>query len=99
MEPLQLSSHPKCNLVIRGVQKEAFLGEFTAILNEKTLAKESTLFKHSLILEDHISCMGNRLKHANLDMGEKNPVILPKRSQISALLIPVTRSSFHRRNH
>lgn len=49
--------------------------------------RNSTLLKLNPILEYGLICVGGRLKHANLDTREKNPVILPKNSHISVLFV------------
>lgn len=61
--------------------------EFSALTDVKTLLKNSSLFKLSLVLEDGFMRIGGRLKHAPLEHAEMNPLNLPRHSHISTLLI------------
>lgn len=63
-------------VIIRAVQKRAFLKEFEALMTNKPVPLSSNLI-----------CLGGRLKNANLEIGEKNPIILPKDDHVSLLLV------------
>eukprot|EP00064_Thunnus_orientalis_P010394 superscaffoldBa00001412_g10420 len=72
------------DVIIRAAQREASPKDFML----GTVAKDSTLLKLSPSLENNLISVGGRLKHAYLDTGEKNPLILSKHSHISVQLIP-----------
>ncbi|KAF1387159.1 hypothetical protein PFLUV_G00102450 [Perca fluviatilis] len=74
-------------VIIRAVQKEAFKKEFEALETSKPVPLNSSLYRLSPMLQNDLICLGGRLKNANLNIGEKNPVILPKDNHVSLLLV------------
>lgn len=53
----------------------------------QSVPKSSTLRKLNPILKNNLICVRGRFKHAGLNNTETNPVILPKNSHISLLLV------------
>ncbi|KAI2644797.1 Paraneoplastic antigen-like protein 5 [Labeo rohita] len=75
------------NVVLKATQKDAFAKELSALQANQTVSKTSCLRKLSPIMEDNFICVGGRLKYSEVTTPEKNPIILPKDSHVSLLLI------------
>lgn len=75
------------DVILRAAQRSAFVKELAALQANRSVPKSSPLGKLSPILEDGLICVGGRLKHSQVTPAEKNPVILPKDSHISLLLV------------
>ncbi|XP_022096554.1 uncharacterized protein LOC110982458 [Acanthaster planci] len=87
------------NVILRAVQNEYFHDETAALKSGGTnaLKKDSPLRKLSpFIDEDGIIRVGGRLRRADLDLGGRHPVLLPKSSHISILVI---RHFYHEVQH
>ena len=65
------------HVIIKSVQREFYSGEFTNLDQKKDVPKNSSLTKLNPVLEERFIRVGGRLKHAQLDRDEKNPIILP----------------------
>ncbi|XP_070402814.1 uncharacterized protein [Nothobranchius furzeri] len=76
----------KC-VILQAAQRPAFAKERSALQVNKAVPTNSPLHKLSPTLESNLICVGGRLKHSQLTCEEKNPVILPKDSHISLLLV------------
>ena len=74
-------------VIIKSVQREAYPDEITALKQKGDAPNSSPISKLSPILEDGIIKVGGRLRHAQLDSGEKNPIVLPGYSHIAKLLV------------
>ena len=74
-------------VIIRAVQKRAFAKEFKSLKTNKPVPLNSNIRHLSPVLHNNLICVGGRLKNANLDIGEKSPIILPKDDQVSLLLV------------
>ncbi|KAI7808136.1 hypothetical protein IRJ41_016509 [Triplophysa rosa] len=74
-------------VIIAAVQRRAFSKEFETLNANKSVSPNSSLHRLSPTLQNNLICVGGRLKNANLDIGEKNPIILPKDNHISLLLV------------
>lgn len=81
------------NLIIRLTQGEASPVELAALTDNKDIPKNSSLIKFNPVLDEDIIRIGGRLNHAQLDSGEKNPIILLRQSHVS---VPLVR---HYHNH
>ncbi|XP_036418652.1 uncharacterized protein LOC118802279 [Colossoma macropomum] len=75
------------DVIIRAVQKEAFPVEFSALADGNNLPKSSPLFKLHPKVDGGLLRIGGRIQHAPLEYAEKNPLILPKHSHVSMLLV------------
>ncbi|XP_030209647.1 uncharacterized protein LOC115541880 [Gadus morhua] len=75
------------HIVIRAAQEDVFTKELTALELGRAVTKDSSIQKLRPILEGDLIRVGGRLKHADLSNPEKNPIILPKNSQVSLLLV------------
>ncbi|KAK0139429.1 hypothetical protein N1851_023850 [Merluccius polli] len=64
-----------------------FSHEFTYLRNGKTLSSRSTIHKLDLILDNGILRVGGRINKSAMPMHQKNPIILPKGSHISNLIL------------
>lgn len=74
-------------VIMSAVQKRAFSKEFGALMANKPVPLDSSLHCLSPTLQNNLICLGGRLRNANVDIGEKNPIILPKDDHISLLLV------------
>ncbi|KAJ4929376.1 hypothetical protein JOQ06_004985 [Pogonophryne albipinna] len=77
------------DVIITAVQKEAFPEEFSVLTDDKLLPKSSPPFKLSPVLQKGLMRIGGGLKHAPLEHAEKNPLVLPKRSQAADFDAPL----------
>lgn len=57
------------------------------ISHTHSLSRNSALCKLKPILREDPICVGGRFEHGDLSAAEKNPIILPKKSHISLLLV------------
>lgn len=73
--------------VLKAAQNVAFVKELSALQADKPVLQSSPLQRLSPCLEKGLICVGGRLKHSGLPPMEKNPIILPKESHISLLLV------------
>lgn len=74
-------------VVIKLVQQQAFSQEIRAIQGGKVLQKSSALFHLDPILKSGLFRVGGRLKQSSLSEEFKHPVILPKDSHITKLIL------------
>lgn len=74
-------------VVLKAAQRAAFAKELAALQADKPVLQSSPLQKLSPSLEKGLICVGGRLKHSGLPPMAKNPIILPKESHISLLLV------------
>lgn len=74
-------------VIIRAVQRKAFGKEFETLERDKPIPINSCLRRLNPILQNDLICIGGRLKNADVEIDQKNPVILPKDNHVSLLLI------------
>nr|XP_054607369.1 uncharacterized protein LOC129167170 [Nothobranchius furzeri] len=74
-------------IITQATQEEFLSSEISDLSLTHTVSKKSTLYKLNPILKEGLICIGGRLKHADLSAAETNPIILPKNSHISLLLV------------
>lgn len=89
--PVELSQAE--TVIIAAVQRRAFPKEFESLVSNKPVPTNSRLCSLSPIMENNLICVGGRLKKANLDSSETNPIILPKTDHISLLI--VSKENYH----
>lgn len=76
------------NVIIRSVQEESFNKVIETLSKGGNISSKIPLSKLNPFLdEDGLLRVGGRLKRADLSYPEKNPVILPGKHHVSALLI------------
>ena len=73
--------------VVRRVQGWYFAEEIHRLQDGKSVLKSSPLFKLDPFLEDGILRVGGRLSRSDLRFEAKHPILLPKLSHISSLLV------------
>ncbi|XP_071579938.1 uncharacterized protein [Temnothorax nylanderi] len=79
---------------IRVVQKAWFADELHALARGQALSRRSSILKmHPIIDEKGMLRVGGRLKHAILSRDERHPVILPRHSHLTNLIV----DAYHRR--
>ncbi|XP_045458533.1 uncharacterized protein LOC123668885 [Melitaea cinxia] len=73
---------------IRFVQQEYFKEELSAIYQNKTLSKKSKLFSLNPFLDEkQLLRVGGRLEQSNLSRERKHPILLPRTSSLSKLIV------------
>lgn len=76
------------NVVIFSVQRSVFSEEYSALMEERNIPRNSPLAMLNPVLDENgLIRVGGRLAHAQLNSEERNPVILPGRHHISTLVI------------
>ncbi|KAJ8364972.1 hypothetical protein SKAU_G00138030 [Synaphobranchus kaupii] len=75
------------NIIIRSVQSQVYSEEYKALSEERTIPKTSPLWKLNPVFNDGLIRIGGRLTHAELTLQEKSPVVLPRQSHITTLLV------------
>ncbi|VDI23126.1 Hypothetical predicted protein [Mytilus galloprovincialis] len=91
--------------IIKVVQNEVYQTEIANIRQNLRLPKNSSLVSLNPFLDSRgVLCVGGRLNRANIELHEKNPIIIPGKHYIAKLLIrhfhclsPGT--PFYRRSH
>ncbi|XP_071580259.1 uncharacterized protein [Temnothorax nylanderi] len=79
---------------IRVVQEAWFADELQALARGQALLRRSSILKmHPIIDEKGMFRVGGRLKHAILSRDERHPVILPRHSHLTNLIV----DAYHRR--
>ncbi|XP_006811478.1 uncharacterized protein LOC102806687 [Saccoglossus kowalevskii] len=74
--------------VVKYVQRKAYIEEIEVLSKGKTVTKRSPLFKYDPVLtDDGIIRVGGRLKKADLLYEIKHPIVLPKNSQVSVMIV------------
>lgn len=76
------------NYIVKLVQSQAFPEEIKALQKDKCVKSTSPLSGFNPYIDDKtILRVGGRLKHADMSSKVKNPVLLPKESHVSKLLV------------
>ncbi|XP_030588591.1 uncharacterized protein LOC115795386 [Archocentrus centrarchus] len=74
-------------VVVRLVQQQAFSEERRTLEKGDSLPHSSPLFRFNPILDKGILRVGGRLRQSSLSQGLKHPIILPKSSHITELVL------------
>lgn len=75
-------------LVIKNVQADAYADELRCISAKQDLSKHSSLIKLNPTVDERgLLRVGGRIKHSDLALKEKNPIILPGKSHVTTLLV------------
>ena len=76
-------------VVIKSTQRSCFMEEITALQQDCALKRSSTLYKLDPFLDDNgVLRVGGRLSHSqSLSYSSKHPIILPKSSHATILII------------
>ncbi|XP_059221277.1 uncharacterized protein LOC131995952 [Stomoxys calcitrans] len=82
-EELQKAEH----ILFRQAQYEKYFAEFENLLNGKSLSKTSEIYNKSPYIENGILRVYGRIDNANISREQKRPIILPKGSRITFLLL------------
>ncbi|KAK7104060.1 uncharacterized protein [Littorina saxatilis] len=73
--------------IIRGVQSQFLAAEISCLSKKGSLPQTNKLHRTEPFLQDGILRVGGRLKKGSFSMGEKHPIILPKNSHVTRLVI------------
>ena len=79
--------HAAETLLITFVQERIYEAEMASLKRDGHLARISPLLKISPIVADGLLVVGGRLKHAPAALRLRNPIILPYRHRLSALIV------------
>lgn len=74
------------HVITKAAQEEFFSQEMAALTSTQSVPRNTALQRLNPILKDNFIYVGGRLKHAQINTTEKNPIILPKDSHVSLLL-------------
>lgn len=86
-EPINVEDRRKAGLVlVKLAQRNAFNEEIQSLSNGK-LPHGHPLFQLDPVLQDGVLRVGGRLKNASLPLDVKHPIILPKHSVITRLIL------------
>ena len=84
----------KC--IIKKLQKNKFFEDYALLTKKCSVSKKSSLYKlDPFIDDDGLIRVGGRLRRSGLDYGLKHPVILPKDTHVTNLII----SHYHHKVH
>ena len=75
------------NLIIRFVQQQEFTEEIQLLLSSKNVKVNSPLAKLNPYMKDGIIRVGGRLQNSDLDIEARHPILLPKKSAVTQMLI------------
>ena len=74
--------------IIRQIQCEAFEKEIENLKVQKPIQKDSAILKLDPFIDSEgVLRVGGRLKHSNLSLGEKHPILIPGSHAIAKLLV------------
>lgn len=73
--------------VIKLVQEEAFQQDVKLLNNKKDLPRSSPLFSLNPVMSEGCICVGGRLKQSSLSHEIKHPIILPRNSHVTNLVV------------
>lgn len=74
--------------VVSYTQRQAFSNEFEKLkITPHNVKKRSTLYKLDPVIKDGLLRVGGRLSRATMSESMKHPIILPKQSHTSYLLL------------
>ncbi|XP_070529049.1 uncharacterized protein [Cardiocondyla obscurior] len=77
-----------CNILIGIIQRSYFHSEIQSILKGERLSKSNELIKLTPFLDqDGLLRVGGRLQNAHLNLDTTHPLILPKKSPLTTLII------------
>ena len=76
------------NRIARATQASSFSDEVAYLRSGKTIPKSSSLWKFDCFLDSEgIIRVGGRIKHATVSGVENHPIIMPKKSHISDIIV------------
>ena len=74
--------------IVQGVQSKVYAAEIEPLRRHKGILRGSTLAPFNPVLVNDILRSNTRLRHAdNLPYDVKCPIILPKRNQVTGLIV------------
>ncbi|XP_039658089.1 uncharacterized protein LOC120560045 [Perca fluviatilis] len=74
-------------LILETVQRETYPDEYAALQSKREVSKSSPILTLDPYISDGLLRVGGRLRHASLESETKNPIILPKNSHVTKLLV------------
>lgn len=73
--------------ILKSVQRDAYPEEYTALQENRAISRSSAILDLDPFMCDGLLKTGGRLRHASIDPEMKNPIILPKQSHVTRLLV------------
>lgn len=83
--PEELAAAKK--LILESVQRDSYPDEYAALQANKEVSNSSTILNLDPYISDGLLRVGGRLRHASIEPDVKNPIILPKQSHVTKLLV------------
>ncbi|XP_055906553.1 uncharacterized protein LOC129941828 [Eupeodes corollae] len=76
------------------VQLESFSSEISSLSRLQSIHQSSSIFRLTPFIDSHgILRIGGRLRNAQIDMDTKHPIILPRESKLTTLILNYTHKS------
>lgn len=75
------------NRILGLVQQEEFSKEIKKLTKNENLPGQSKLIKLNPIIVDKLMRVGGRIRHADLELQQKHPILLPKNHPLTTLII------------
>ncbi|XP_061675487.1 uncharacterized protein LOC133500603 [Syngnathoides biaculeatus] len=74
-------------VIIKAAQRDAYPEECVVLLENRAIPKSSTILNLDPFVCDGLLRIGGLLRHASVNPEVKNPIILPKQSHVTRLLV------------
>lgn len=74
-------------VILKSVQMDAYPEEYAALQEERPIPGSSAILDLDPFMCDGLLRTGGRLRHASVNLELKNPIILPKQSHVTRLLV------------
>ncbi|XP_051934866.1 uncharacterized protein LOC127609150 [Hippocampus zosterae] len=74
-------------LIQQSVQRDTFPDEYAALQANQTVHSSSSIAALDPCMSDKLIKVGGRLRHASLNIAQKNPIVLPNKHHMTTLLI------------
>ncbi|XP_051803238.1 uncharacterized protein LOC127533647 [Acanthochromis polyacanthus] len=94
-EPVNVEDRRKASLVLVKLAQKGAFKEEVQMLSHGNLPRSHQLFQLDPVVQDGILRVGGRLKKASLPLDEKHPVILPRDSVVTRLILGYCHDKTH----
>lgn len=74
-------------VILKSVQREAYPEEYTALQEDRAISRTSAILNLDPFMNDDLLRIGGRLRHASISPEVRNPIILPRQSHVTTLLV------------
>ena len=73
--------------ILKSVQRDTYTEEYTALQENRAISRSSAILNLDPFMCDGLLRIGGRLRYASIEPEVKNPIILPKQSHVTTLLV------------